>query len=154
LLEVQIAFALLGVGLAGFCPFVVMQLRQLVNLEGNLHAADAQHATPYISPSTPNSQRGRLQAYTFIHNSYGMQTTTNHPQQIHCIVPWNNPWGRKLISRAQCIPGPWPPSGGSLDPAVSAPSKGYFVTLSQAPTFTYVNGVATKCSLKADVSPN
>ena len=29
MLEVQIAFALLGIGLAGLCPFVVMQLRQL-----------------------------------------------------------------------------------------------------------------------------
>ena len=31
LLEVQIAFAMLGIGLAGLCPFVVMQLRQLAN---------------------------------------------------------------------------------------------------------------------------
>ena len=32
MLEIQIAFALLGIGLAGLCPFVVMQLRQLGNV--------------------------------------------------------------------------------------------------------------------------
>ena len=42
MLEVQIAFVVLGIGLAGLCPFVVMQLRQLVNLESRLMA------TPYI----------------------------------------------------------------------------------------------------------
>ena len=38
LLEVQIAFALLGIGLAGLCPFVVMQLKQLLNLESRFMA--------------------------------------------------------------------------------------------------------------------
>ena len=33
LLEVQVAFAVLGIGLAGLCPFVVMQLRQVRQLE-------------------------------------------------------------------------------------------------------------------------
>ena len=33
LLEVQVAFAILGIGLAGLCPLVVMQLRQVRLLE-------------------------------------------------------------------------------------------------------------------------
>ena len=33
MLDIQIAFALLGIGLAGLCPFVVTQLRQLGKLE-------------------------------------------------------------------------------------------------------------------------
>ena len=33
LLEVQVAFAILGIGLAGLCPLVVMQLRQVRQLE-------------------------------------------------------------------------------------------------------------------------
>ena len=36
LLEVQVAFAVLGIGLAGLCPFVVMQLRQVRQLEQRL----------------------------------------------------------------------------------------------------------------------
>jgi hypothetical protein len=47
MLETQIALAMLGIGLAGLCPFVVMQLRQLTKLES------------------------RLVAYTYTYNSVG-----------------------------------------------------------------------------------
>ena len=59
LLEVQIAFVVLGIGLAGLCPFVVMQLRQLVNLEKRLMATSYTYkstgAVAYTAPFPPPS---------------------------------------------------------------------------------------------------
>lgn len=127
LIETQIAFVVLGIGLAGVCPIVAMHYRQLTNLEGNLHAPDNDHATYYASPQTANAQRGRLQAFTFIYNSPGMQRTLAAPGQIHYVVPWNNPWARKLASRAQIVPAPWT-AAGSLDPPVPLPEE-FAVTL-------------------------
>ena len=102
MLEVQIAFALLGIGLAGLCPFVVMQLRQLSNLEARLKAS----------------------AYTY--NSVGMATRTVLSNQTYYLVPWNNPWTRKLSTRAQVLTAARNPG----DPAVSTPPTTH-VTLTQ-----------------------
>ena len=71
MLEIQIAFVLLGIGLAGLCPFVVMQLRQLRVLES------------------------RFTASTYVYNSVGMATRTVQSNQMYFLVPWNNPCGTK-----------------------------------------------------------
>jgi len=102
MLEVQIAFALLGIGLAGLCPFAVMQLRQLSNLES------------------------RLKAYTYTYNSVGMATRTVLSNQSYYIFPWNNPWTRKLSTRAQVLT----TAGNLNDPAVATPPATH-VTLTQ-----------------------
>jgi type II secretory pathway pseudopilin PulG len=90
LLEVQIAFALLGVGLAGLAPLVVMQLRQVRQLELRLQGQVMQTTT-----STGTSQMML-------------------PGQTYYIVPWQNAWAQKLAGSGQiltsamsaCDPGP------------------------------------------------
>ena len=52
MLEVQIAFALLGIGLAGLCPFVVMQLRQLGKLESRFKASTYTYNSVGMAPRT------------------------------------------------------------------------------------------------------
>ena len=85
LLEVQIAFVLLGIGLAGLCPFVVMQLKQLVNLESRLMATSytfqriggVPSTAPFPSPSTirphPSLHRAGL------HPNLRLTTTISFP---------------------------------------------------------------------------
>ena len=102
MLEIQIAFVLLGIGLAGLCPFVVVQLRQLGKLEA------------------------RLKASTYTYNSVGMASRTVLSNQTYYLVPWNNPWTRKLtrvlrVLRASSNPG---------DPIVATPPATH-VTLTQ-----------------------
>ena len=110
MLEVQIAFVLLGIGLAGLCPFVVMQLRQLRLLES------------------------RLTASTYIYHSVGMTTRTVQSNQIYYLVPWNNPWAQKLTTRAQLLTTP----SNTRDPTVtSQPAAGFpHVTQPQAVSLT------------------
>ncbi|MGP0068669.1 MAG: prepilin-type N-terminal cleavage/methylation domain-containing protein [Isosphaeraceae bacterium] len=86
LLEVQVAFAILGIGLAGLCPLVVMQLRQVRQLEL------------------------RLQGHV-VNTRYGQTMLSG---QTYYIVPWQNPWTQKLAGSGQiltsstsaCDPGP------------------------------------------------
>jgi type II secretory pathway pseudopilin PulG len=92
LLEVQIAFALLGVALAGLAPLVVMQLRQVRQLELRLQGEVVQTRTA----------SGMCQMIL--------------PGQNYFVVPWRNPWARKLTGSGQiltsqtspCDPGPLP----------------------------------------------
>lgn len=121
LIETQIAFVALAIGLAGLCPIVAMNYRQLSNLEGNLHEPDERHPAHYLSPTTANGQGGRLQAFSYTYHSPGARGSQASPGQVHYLVPWNNPWARKLTTRAQIMPGPWS-SSGSLDPTVAMPS--------------------------------
>ena len=107
MLEIQMAFALLGIGLAGLCPFVVMQLRQLGKLESRLKAS----------------------AYTY--NSVGMAARTVLSNQTYYVVPWNNPWTRKLTTRAQVLTTASNPG----DPAVATPPATH-VTLTQPTSLT------------------
>ncbi len=122
LVENQIAFVVLGIGLAGLCPIVTMYFRQLANLEGNMHAPDEEHAVHYISPTTANGQRGRLQAFSYTYNSPGTARVQTAPGQVHYIIPWNNPWARKLTARARIVPGQLRASG-TTDPSVAWPEK-------------------------------
>jgi type II secretory pathway pseudopilin PulG len=86
LVEVQVAFMILGIGLAGLCPLVVMQLRQVRVLEQRLQGQVIQTQTGQTM----------LEANTYY------------------IVPWTNPWTQKLAGSGQiwlsntnaCDPGP------------------------------------------------
>jgi hypothetical protein len=92
LLEVQIAFAVLGIGLAGMCPFVLMQIRLVRRLEA------------------------RLQGQVVMHNRSTGQDSRLLEAKDYYIVPWENPWARKVVGSAQilesaanpCDPGPLP----------------------------------------------
>lgn len=102
LLETQIAFVVLGLGLAGLCPIVTMHYRQLAILEGNFNSSDRG-----IREENPNGQRGRLQAFSSVYYRPDMARKDVKPVnsgQVHYIIPWNNPWARKLTSRARVVP--------------------------------------------------
>jgi len=76
---VQVAFAVLGIGLAGLCPFVVTQLRQVRQLELRFQGHVVQ-----TSPGSGTSQT------MLAGNSY-------------YIVPWTNVWAQKLTGSAQIL---------------------------------------------------
>lgn len=116
LLEVQVAFALLGIGLAGLCQLVVVQLRQVRAMENRL--------------------QGRVVQYSA---TKGTNTTTL-PGQTYYLVPWQNIWARKLSGAAQvvpgasaipCDPGPETPNWGTQVDVISvdAPAGGQDVTV-------------------------
>jgi type II secretory pathway pseudopilin PulG len=88
MLEVQVAFAILGIGLAGLCPLVVMRLRQVRQLELRLQGTVVQ-----TSIATGQSQ-------------------TMLPGVKYYLVPWSNPWARKLSGSAQILKSP----SNSCDP--------------------------------------
>jgi type II secretory pathway pseudopilin PulG len=97
LLEVQVAFAILGIATAGLTPFVIMQLRQVRQLELRLQAQVTRNNT---SNGTPQ---------------------TMFTGQTYYIVPWTNPWSQKVAGSAQvvtspanpCDPGPLTPHGSA-----------------------------------------
>jgi len=126
MLEVQIAFALLGIGLAGLCPFVVMQLRQLVKLES------------------------RLKASTYVYHSVGTATRTVQSNQIYYLGPRNNPWAQKLTTRAQLLPA----SSNTSDPTVTSKPAPNFphVTQHQAVSLTRENGNVTAVTAVVQVN--
>jgi hypothetical protein len=78
LLEVQVGFAVLGIGLAGLCPFIVTQYRQLRLLE----------------------QRFEADSYEF--KNLGRPVEGRAMGRVYYMVPWKNPWARKLTARA-CV---------------------------------------------------
>jgi type II secretory pathway pseudopilin PulG len=79
LLEVQVAFAVLGIATAGLTPFVIMQLRQVRQLEL------------------------RLQAQVTRSNTSSGSALTIFAGQTYYIVPWTNPWAQKVAGSAQVI---------------------------------------------------
>jgi len=85
LLEVQVTFVLLGIGLAGLCPLVVMQLRQVRLLEMRL-----QGQVTETSMITGVSQ-------TRMNNGVILTTPTYY------IVRWQNSWAQKLAGSAQIL---------------------------------------------------
>ena len=119
LLEVQIAFVILGIGLAGLCPFVVMQLKQLVNLESRFMATSYTFqrigAVSYTANGWPPPSY--YTAPSFIASSQ----PAPQPPYYYYIVPWNNPWAQKLTTRAQLLT----TSSNTNDPTVSQPAKGF-----------------------------
>lgn len=81
LLEVQVAFALLGIGLAGLSQLVVMQIRQVRVLEN------------------------RLQPHLVQASSISGASATSLPGQTYYLVPWQNRWTRKFAGAAQIVAG-------------------------------------------------
>jgi hypothetical protein len=79
LLEVQVSFALLGIGLAGLCPVVSMQLRQVRVLEKRLQGQ--------VVETNPVSG-----------NAHTMLTANTY-----YVVPWQNPWTQKLSGSGQIL---------------------------------------------------
>jgi len=132
LLEVQIAFALLGIGLAGLCPFVVMQLKQLLNLESRFMATSYTFqrigAVSYTAQGWPPPSYYTTPSY--------IASSRPAPQRpyYYYLVPWNNPWAQKLTTRAQLLT----TSSNTSDPAVtSQPATGFpHVTQPQAVSLT------------------
>ncbi len=127
MLEVQIAFVVLGISLAGLCPFVVMQLRQLRKLES------------------------RLTASTYVYHSVGMAARTVQSNQVYYLVPWNNPWGQKLTTRAQLLA----TTSNTNDPTITnQPAAGFpHVALPQAVSLT-LDGNGNVTALTAVVQVN
>lgn len=105
LLEVQFAFAILGVGLAGLCPLVVMQLRQVRQLELRLQAQVVE-----TNPATGVSH-------------------TMLPGTTYYIVPWTNVWAQKMTGSGQILTS----ANNACDPgylSVSTPApQSYPVTI-------------------------
>jgi type II secretory pathway pseudopilin PulG len=105
LLEVQVAFALLGIGLAGICPLVVMQLRQVRQLELRLEGQVVQ-----TNPAT------------------GVRTIML-PGNTYYIVPWTNVWAQKVAGSGQILTSATSPCDpGYLSLPTSAPQS-YAVTI-------------------------
>jgi hypothetical protein len=135
MLEAQLAITMLGIGLAGLCPFVVMQLRQMVNLESRFMAREytfqriggVPTTEPYWPPASYYSsplflQSGRLAPHP--------------PSYYYYIVPWNNPWAQKLTTRAQLLT----TSSNTSDPAITSRPAGFpHVTQPQAVSLTLDN---------------
>lgn len=106
LLEVQVGFALLGIGLAGLCPLVVMQLRQVRAMEK------------------------RLQGQVVQNSWTGGTSVTMLTSQTYYLVPWQNPLTQKLAGSAQVVAGSSaiPCDPGPLTVPSSAPQS-YSVNL-------------------------
>jgi hypothetical protein len=88
LFEVQVAFLVLGIGLAGLCPLLVMQLRQVRMLEMRLRGqvTETSRITGVSQPIVIKSNGVTL------------------PTPVYYIVPWKNPWAQKLAGSAQILP--------------------------------------------------
>ena len=88
-LEVQVAFVLLGVGLAGLCPLIVMQLRlSRVLARSNVRRHESAtmntfiKAAPSLSPAT---------TYLCPH-----PFDPSNTDRTYFLVPETNPWFRKF----------------------------------------------------------
>lgn len=81
LLEAQLAFAILGIGLAGLSRLVVMQIRQVRVMEN------------------------RLQAKVVAYHASSGSSVTMLPGQTYYLVPWQSAWTQKLSGAAQIVAG-------------------------------------------------
>ncbi len=106
LLEVQVAFVLLGIGLAGLCPLVVMQLRlSRVLARGNAQSRESftlntyARPAPRLSPATP---------YLWPH-----PFDPANPDRTYFLVPEPDPWLRRLGNPATLQTDPPAPQAGA-----------------------------------------
>ncbi len=135
LFEVQVAFVVLGIGLAGLCPLVVMQLRQVRQLELRLRGQMIQ--TSRIT--------GLSETMVIVQDGVISATPT------HYLVPWQNPWARKLTGGAQIVASTSIPCDpGSLSPSGNSPSCTVSVVSGPAPV---IDGPPYSYSVYVDVSP-
>jgi len=150
LLEVQIAFVMLGIGLAGLCPFVAMQLRQLVNLESRFMATS--YTFKSVGGGSHTESPWPLPTYytTPSYSASNRPAPPGPPYFYYYLVPWNNPWAQKLTTRAQLLTAP----SNTNDPTVTShPAKGFpHVTLLQAPPPN--TSAVGQVSLTLDVNGN
>jgi hypothetical protein len=88
LFDVQMAFVVLGIGLAGLCPLVVMQLRQVRMLEMRMRGQviETSRVTGVSRPMVITSGGVTL------------------PTPTYYLVRWKNPWAQKLTGSAQILP--------------------------------------------------
>jgi hypothetical protein len=120
LLEVQVAFAVLGIGLAGLCPSVVMQLRQVRQLELRLQGQVVQ-----TSPGTGVAHT-MLQGKTYY------------------IVPWTNVWTQKLTGSGQILTSATSP----CDPGNSAMGN-YPITMVELDAIPYSQSATAYVNVSA-----
>ncbi len=125
LLEVQVAFVVLGIGLAGLAPVVAMQIRQVRVLEnriqGNLRYPDpitGLYTTMYFVQEDPN---------TGTYNYPGLPMG-----QTYYLVRWTQPWAQKLFGAAQIV------NSSPTNPCEPAP-----LTVQQGQTPTYDVNITT-----------
>jgi type II secretory pathway pseudopilin PulG len=124
MLEVQVAFAVLGIAMAGLCPLVVMQLRQVRQLELRLQGQ-------VVQLNTPTGESRTMLA-----------------GKAYYVVPWQNPWTRKLAGSAQILGSATSPCDpGPLSVPVPAPTA-YPVTIVELDAPPYSQTV----TVYADVS--
>jgi len=81
-----VAFVLLGIGLAGLCPLVVTQLRQVRLLEMRLQGQV--------------TETSRITGVSQIRMNDGVIVIP----PTYYLVPWKNPWAQKLAGSAQNLP--------------------------------------------------
>ena len=139
-----------GIGLAGLCPFVIMQLKQLVHLELRF-MRDRTNST--ASGWFPTRNRfGHLRVTNTTRSDIASsRPAPQPPSYYYYIVPWNNPWAQKLTTRAQLLTAP----SNTSDPTVtSQPAAGFpHVTQPQAVSLTLdVNGNVTAVTAVVQVN--
>jgi hypothetical protein len=126
LLEVQVAFAVFGIGLAGLCPMVVAQIRLLHQLELRLEAQ-------VVGTSLITGQSQTL-----------MQGSTYY------ILPWSNPWAQKLTGSAPILTSPTNPNDpGPLQPAPMASPTAFPVTIVELDAPPYSQSVTAYVDVSA-----
>ena len=96
LLEVQVAFAVLGVGLAGMCQLAVVQLRQVWVLESRLQGQVGRYDWSTGTYATMQNLQ-----YDASNGTYSITPMV----PTYYLVPWQNPWTRKLTGSAQIVNG-------------------------------------------------
>jgi type II secretory pathway pseudopilin PulG len=125
LLEVQFAFAILGIGLAGLCPLVVMQLRQVRQLELRLEGQVVE-----TNPATGVAR-------------------TMLPGTTYYIVPWTNVWAQKVTGSGQILTSPTSACDpGYLPLSVPAPQS-YPVTIIELDAAPYSQSVTAYVDVTA-----
>jgi hypothetical protein len=88
LFDVQMAFVVLGIGLAGLCPLVVMQLRQVRMLEMRMRG------------QVIETSRVTGVSRAMVITSGGVTL----PTPTYYLLRWKNPWVQKLTGSAQILP--------------------------------------------------
>jgi type II secretory pathway pseudopilin PulG len=125
LLEVQVSFALLGIGLASICPLVVMQLRQVRQLELRLEGQVLQ-----TNPATGVSQ-------------------TMLPGNTYYIVPWTNIWAQKLTGSGQILTTPTSACDPGYLALPSSPPQSYPVTIIELDAAPYSQSATVYVNVSA-----
>jgi hypothetical protein len=91
-----VAFAILGIGLAGLSQLVVMQIRQVRVLENRIQGQVGRYNRAWGTYTTM-----RDLGYDANTKAY----TVTPMGQTYYLVPWQNAWTRKLSGAAQIVAG-------------------------------------------------